>query len=95
MITGMSTGPLVIGTVVEILLLVAVLAVYLVLLTRRLHRVADTLGQVSAAVSVIGGDVALVGAGAAILNRKLDVIAGVLPLLAEKAESLAVGSARS
>ena len=85
MITSTSTGPLVIGTVVEILPLVAVLAVYLVLLTRRLHRVADTLGQVSAAVGVIGGDVALVGAGAAILNRKLDVIAGVLPLLAEKA----------
>jgi hypothetical protein len=33
--------------------------------------------------------VALVGAGAAILNRKLTTIADVLPPMAEKAEALA------
>jgi len=75
-------------TVVEIVLLVAVLAIYLIVLTRRLRATEDILAQVSAAVAVIGGDVALVGAGAAILNRKLDVIASVVPALAQKAESL-------
>ena len=39
-------------------------------------------------ISSIQGDVFLVGAGAAILNRKLNAIAKVLPALAEKAESL-------
>jgi hypothetical protein len=33
--------------------------------------------------------VCLVGAGAAILNRKLKAIAGALPAIAQKAESLA------
>lgn len=84
----MSTELLVFVTVVEIVLLVAVLAIYLIVLTRRLRATEDILAQVSAAVAVIGGDVALVGAGAAILNRKLDVIASVLPALAQKAESL-------
>jgi len=89
---SMSTGLLVFLTVVEVVLLVAVLAAYLIALTRRLGRVADTLAEVSRAVGVIQGDVALVGAGAAILNRKLDAIAHVLPPLAEKAESLAASS---
>jgi hypothetical protein len=84
----MSTELLVLITVVEIVLLVAVLAIYLIVLTRRLRATEDILAQVSAAVAVIGGDVALVGAGAAILNRKLDVIASVVPALAQKAESL-------
>lgn len=84
----MSTELLVFVTVVEIVLLVAVLAIYLIVLTRRLRATEDILAQVSAAVAVIGGDVALVGAGAAILNRKLDVIASVVPALAQKAESL-------
>jgi hypothetical protein len=94
MSTGLSmgTGLLVFITVVEVVLLVAVLAAYLIALTRRLGRVADTLAEVSRAVGVIQGDVALVGAGAAILNRKLDAIAHALPPLAEKAESLAASS---
>jgi hypothetical protein len=94
MSTGLSmgTGLLVFLTVVEVVLLVAVLAAYLIALTRRLGRVADTLAEVSRAVGVIQGDVALVGAGAAILNRKLDAIARALPPLAEKAESLAGSS---
>ncbi len=85
----MSTQLLVILTVVEIVLLVAVLALYLIVLTRRLHAVADILQQVGVGVTSVRGDVALVGAGAAILNRKLETIAGALPPIAEKAEALA------
>jgi len=49
----------------------------------------DALGQVSAGVlRAIQGDVCLVGAGAAILNKKLNAIAGALPAIAQKAESL-------
>ncbi|HEY4008164.1 MAG TPA: hypothetical protein VGM60_23695 [Pseudonocardia sp.] len=88
----MSTELLVLLTVVEIVLLVAVLALYLIALTKRLHATADILGQLTGGVDVIAGNVALVGAGAAILNRKLDTISGVLPLLAEKAESVAASS---
>jgi uncharacterized protein YoxC len=85
----MSTGLLVILTVVEIVALVAVLALFVILITRRLRSLANTLGQVSSGVlGGIQGDVCLVGAGAAILNRKLDAIADMLPAIAEKAESL-------
>lgn len=85
----MSTGLLVTLTVVEIVALVAVLALFVILLTRRLRSIANALGQVSAGtIRAIQGDVFLVGAGAAILNRKLNAIAGMLPAIAEKAESL-------
>jgi uncharacterized protein YoxC len=85
----MSTVLLVILTVVEIVALVAVLALFVILITRRLRSVANTLGQVSGGViRAVQGDVCLVGAGAAILNRKLNAIADALPAIAEKAESL-------
>lgn len=85
----MSTTLLVILTVVEIVALVVVLALFVIAITRRLRSVADALGQVSGnVIRAIQGKVCLVGAGAAILNRQLDTIAGMLPAVAEKAESL-------
>jgi hypothetical protein len=85
----MSTQLFVVLTVVEIVALVVALVLFLIAITNRLCSIADALGQVS--VGVIGpiqGDVCLVGAGAAILNRKLNTIAGALPAIAAKAESL-------
>lgn len=85
----MSTALLVTLTVVEIVVLVLVLALFAILITRRLHSLANILGQMSAeTIRAIQGDVCLIGAGAAILNRKLNAIAGALPAIAEKAESL-------
>ncbi|MGH3778943.1 MAG: hypothetical protein ACRDRR_24955 [Pseudonocardiaceae bacterium] len=85
----MSTGLLVTLTVIEIVALVAVLALFVILITRRLRSLANTLGQVSGTtIRAIQGDVFLIGAGAALLNRKLNAIAGVLPAIAEKAESM-------
>ncbi|MCA1694745.1 MAG: hypothetical protein LC749_08445 [Actinobacteria bacterium] len=80
---------LVILTVVEIVALVAVLALFVILITRRLRSLANALEHVGEGVlRKIQGDVFLVGAGAAILNRKLNTIAKVLPAIAQKAESL-------
>jgi hypothetical protein len=60
------------------------------LITYRLRSIAIALRQVSVGIiRAIQGDVFLVGAGAAILNRKLNAIAGALPAIAQKAESLA------
>ncbi|MGH4025702.1 MAG: hypothetical protein ACRDRV_14095 [Pseudonocardiaceae bacterium] len=85
----MSTGLLVTLTVVEIVALVIVLALFVILITRRLRSLANVLGQVSGGtIRAIQGDVFLVGAGAAILIRKLKAISGALPGIAEKAESL-------
>ncbi len=85
----MSTTLLVILTVIEIVALVVVLALFVIWITRRLRSIANALGQLSGTtIGAIQGDVFLVGAGAAILNRKLNAIAGALPAIAEKAESL-------
>lgn len=85
----MSTGLLVTLTVIEIVALVVVLAIFVILITRRLRSLASALRQVSrGTVNAIQADVCLVGAGAALLNRKLNAIAEALPALAEKAESL-------
>ncbi len=91
----MSTELLVILTVVEIVALVIVLALFLIVITRRLRSLANTLKQVSGGtmggvIRAIQGDVFLVGAGSAILNRKLNAIAGALPAITEKAESVAL-----
>jgi uncharacterized protein YoxC len=92
----MSPGLLVILTLVEIVALVVVLALFVILITRRLRSIANTLGQVSRGViRAIQGDVCLIGAGAAILNRKLNAIGGALPAIAVKAESLPAADAGS
>jgi transcription elongation factor len=85
----MSTQLLVALTVIEIVALVAVLALFIIAITRRLRAVGNALQQVSGnVISAIQGNVFLVGAGAAILNNQLDAIAAMLPAVAEKAESL-------
>lgn len=90
----MSTELLVILTVFAIVAFVVVLALYVILITNRLRSIANSLGQVSTGiVRPIQGDVCLVGAGAAILNRKLNIIAGALPAIAAKAESLSAPQA--
>lgn len=87
----MSTQLLVILSVVEIVALVLVLALFVILITQRLRSVADALGQVSGVtIRKIQGDAFLVSPGAAILNQQLNGIAGALPAIAEKAESLSV-----
>jgi hypothetical protein len=92
----MSTELLVTLTVVEIVALVIVLALFVILITHRLRSVANALGQVSGGIiRAIHGDVFLVSPGAAILNRQLNAIAGALPAIAQKAESLPPKQARA
>jgi len=85
----MSTQLLVILTVVEIVALVLVLALFVILITSGLRSIANTLGHISGVIiRAIQGNAFLVSPGAAILNQQLNVIAGALPGIAEKAESL-------
>lgn len=87
----MSVELLVTLTVVEIVALVGVLALFLVLLTGRLRAVADTLGKVAGGLGAVKEDVALIGPGAGLLDSKLTVIGNALPALATKAERMAAG----
>jgi hypothetical protein len=88
----MSSMPvLLILTITEIVALVIALALFVVEITDRLNAIANALGKLSGGIlGKIQGDVFLVSPGAAILNRQLNGIADVLPVIAEKAESLPV-----
>lgn len=91
----MSTELLVTLTVIEIVALVVVLALFVILITRRMRSVAGTLAVAGQVIGTIQGGVCLVGAGAAFLNHRLNFIEGALPAITEKAESLPAGHARA
>lgn len=85
----MSQEMLVILTIVEIVALVVVLALFLILIERRLRSIADTLGHVARGASTIESHVRQVGPGAGQINKTLGEIVGALPGIAQKAETLA------
>lgn len=76
-------------TAVEIVALVAVLAIFLLVLTGQLRSLAGGLGRVNAIVQALEGRLAELGRAAGEVNATLDELAGDLPGVAQKAESLA------
>lgn len=77
---------LILGTAVEILLVVVVLAVYLVKIGRSLRRTADYLAKVTFGVRAIDKQLAPVGSRIHAINSQLEAIAGLLPRLIEAAD---------
>jgi uncharacterized protein YoxC len=75
-------------TAVEIVALVAVLAIFLLLLTSQLRSLGAGLQRVSAIVQALEGRLAELGRAAADVNASLDELAGDLPGVAQKAEGL-------
>lgn len=84
-----SQGILVLLTVLEVVTLVAVLALFLILIGGRLRSIASTLGHVVGGASTIEAHVRQVGPGATQINKTLGEIVGALPGIAQKAEALA------
>jgi hypothetical protein len=76
---------LVILTVLEVALLVAVLAIYLISIERRLGRISKILGKVAFGVRAVDTQTATVGPSVTKLNATLQEIEGALPPLADKA----------
>lgn len=85
----MSTGLLIAVTVLEVLALVGVLAVYVVLVTRRLRSISSNLGRIAFGVRAVETQLARVGPAATRINHGLDTLAAALPIVTEKAEELA------
>ena len=75
-------------SVLEIVALVAVLAFFLVVLTKLLSRVASNLHQVSSGVAAIEGHLTILGAVPSV-NDNLDAIAAALPVVARTANAKA------
>ena len=79
-----SSRVLVILSVVEIVALVAVLAFFLVVLTRMLGKVAGNLHSVANGVQSIEGHLTILAA-VPMVNKTLDEIATALPIVAQGA----------
>ncbi len=82
---------LVILTVVDIVLLIAGLAVYLYWVGTLLTRIAGNLEECAELVRTIVGHAKLIGPGVAHINETGGVVAGALPLLYGMAEGIVAG----
>jgi uncharacterized protein YoxC len=85
----MSVTLLVVLTVVEILLLVGALAVYVVLVTRRLRSISQNLGRIAFGVRAVETQVERIEPAVLDANVRLRNLATTLPHIAERAEELA------
>jgi hypothetical protein len=79
-----SSRTLIVLSVVEIVALVAVLAFFLVVLTKMLSRVAGNLHSVANGVQSIEGHLTILAA-VPMVNKTLDEIATALPIVAQGA----------
>lgn len=82
------TTLLVILTIVEILIVVGVLAVYLSAISRSLQRTAQSLAKVTFGVRAIETQTSSIGPAVLKINDQLATIEGALSELGDKAESL-------
>jgi hypothetical protein len=83
-----ASRTLIVLSVVEIVALVAVLAFFLVVLTKLLGRVAGNLHNVASGVQSIEGHLTILAA-VPMVNRTLDDIATALPVVAQGAAAKA------
>jgi hypothetical protein len=83
---------LVVLTVVDIVALIAGLAIYLYIVGGQLTRVADTLEECADLVWTIKGHAEVIDGGLERINRTGGTIAGALPLLYGMAEGIVVGA---
>ncbi len=80
---------LVILTVLEVVILVAVLAIYLIAIGRPLERITKVLGKVAFGVRAVDTHTSMVGPSVTKLNSTLREIEAALGPLAEKAKRAA------
>ncbi len=85
----MSTELLVVLSVAEIVVLVAVLAIFLIAVAAIARSIAEHLAVLSADLKEVDRHVGAIGPTAAQINAPLDDIVEALPLIAEQAEELA------
>lgn len=76
-------------TVIEAAVVVAVLAVYLILLHRRLKVICTYLGKIAFGIRAVESQTAPIGPSVLRINRTLREINAALPAIAAKAERLA------
>ncbi len=88
----MSSQTLVIWTVIDIVALIAGLAVYLYIVGRQLTKVADTLEEAADLVWAIKKDAEPIHGSLTQINNTGNIVAGALPLLYGMAEGIVDGA---
>ncbi len=83
------TTALVVLTVFEVLVVVAVLATYLILLTKRLANVSKYLGKIAFGVRAVETQTGVIGPSVLRINQTLREIEAALGPIAEKAQRAA------
>lgn len=91
----MSAGLLTFLTVVEIVALVVVLAIYLIVVAKQLRSIASTLAEVTWGARAVERQLQAVGSNVGQMNSALEDIAATLPSVVDKAETLDRGAVRS
>lgn len=83
-------------TIIEVVVLVAALAVYLVLLTRRLASISDNLAKVAWGVRAVEVEVGAIGPAVTRINGVLrELTEELFPAVAQRAGELADAKART
>jgi hypothetical protein len=85
----MSTELLIVLSVVEILALVVVLAIFLIAIGTTARSIAGHLAVLKADLQEVDRHIGAIEPAAAEINRPLDEIVEALPLIADKAEAIA------
>ncbi|HEX2031395.1 MAG TPA: hypothetical protein VHL78_08355 [Actinomycetota bacterium] len=77
---------LIVLSVAEAALVLAVLVLYLLMVLRRLRKTASVFGRVAFGVRAVETQTSSIGPSVTRINRTLEEIAAALPAIAEKAE---------
>jgi hypothetical protein len=88
----MNTSTLIMLTVVDIVLLIAGLAIYLFIVGRQLTKVATNLEEAADLVWKIKENAEVIEPGLKRINRTGGIVAGALPLLYTMAEGIVTGA---
>ncbi len=91
----MSEGLLTVLTVVEIVALVVILAIYLLVVAYQLRSIASTLAEVAFGARAVERQCRAVRSNVGQINIALEDIAGTLPSVVDKAERKSRGGVRS
>ncbi|MFP5299002.1 MAG: hypothetical protein ACLGHL_08455 [Actinomycetota bacterium] len=83
------TTLLVLLTVLEIVIVLAVLATYVILITREARSISTTLGRVAFGVRAVNSQTSVIGPSVVKINQTLAEIEAALGPIAEKAERAA------
>ncbi len=91
----MSEGLLTVLTVVEIVALVVILAIYLLVVAYQLRSISKTLAEVAFGARAVERQLRAVRSNVGQINIVLEDIAGTLPSVVDKAERKSRGGVRS